>query len=154
MVTYCSIFSVCESSCSLTLSCIWSPLGSEVVTMIHTVVFGTHSIEINSTDCIMKCKLEGSSIARFRDKLQCQLCLGAEASWVVELPYSIPAGEFLLSSPPSSYARPHGLRQLVNTMAETQFILTLFSGRLHKEPHGSFCHFVFSPEESQSSPLK
>lgn len=79
---------------------IWSPLGSEVVTVIHKLVFGTLWIQINSTDCVMKCKLEGSSIARFRDKSQCQLCLGAEASWVVELPYAIPAGEFLLSPPP------------------------------------------------------
>lgn len=78
-------------------------LGSEVITVIHTVVFGTHSIEINSTDfCIMKCKLEGTSTARFTEKyLPGQLCLGAEASWVVELPLQnlpyLPAGEFFLS---------------------------------------------------------
>lgn len=42
-------------------------LGSEVIAVIYTVVFGTQHIEIKSTDfCIMK--LEGTSFARLRDK--------------------------------------------------------------------------------------
>lgn len=101
-------------------------LESEVITMIHTVVFGTHSIEINSTDfCIMKCKLEGTSTARFREKsLPGQLCLGAEVSWVVELPLRNPifhtyllGNSFYLHIPSRSY----GLRQLVNTMAQKYY---------------------------------
>ncbi len=101
-------------------------LGSEVITVIHTVVFGTQHIEIKSTDfCIMKCKLEGTSFTRFKDKsLPYQLYLGAEASWAVELPFAksylpyLPAGKFFLSAPPSSHSGTHGLRQLVNTVAQ------------------------------------
>lgn len=96
------------------------------MTMIHTVVFGTYHIEIKSTDfSIMKCKLEETSFARFKDKsLQYQLCLGAEASWAIELPFAksylpyLPAGKFLLFAPPSSHSGTHGLRQVVNTMAQ------------------------------------
>lgn len=65
-------------------------LGSEVIAVIYTVVFGTQHIEIKSTDfCIMKCKLKGTSFPRFKDKsLPYQLCLGAEASWAAELPFA------------------------------------------------------------------